>query len=369
MGKCKICGKFSTQISQTLMVCKDCIRYQWSKAEKFVFNAFETPREKLKLPTFPPKSGVTCKDCGNECKIMENEKGYCGLVINEGGKLKRLFGKNRGLISYYYDDHPTNCTSGWCCGSTGIGYPKYSIVPHREIGFMNLSIFAGSCSYFCQYCQNWSSWHEMLFTGRPSISVEELCRAVNERITCACIFGGCASCQPEFTFKFMKSVKKTKEKLGLKVFRICLESNGNFSWYWLRKIAKLSLESGGGIKIDLKTSQGSKLNIALSGVHNEISYKNFEKLVVYHQKRPEVPFLRASTLLVPHYIDLEEINKIARFISELDPTIPYSLLAYYPHYNMNDIGFTSKKFAQKCLEICRNYGLKRVRIGNIHLLV
>ena len=106
----------------------------------------------------------------------------------------------------------------------------------------------------------------------------------------------------------------------------------------------------------------------MSGVSNKKAFENFEKLAKYHKKRPEPPFLRASTLLVPHYIDEEEIENISRFIANLDPTIPYSLLAFYPWYLFSDMPLISREFALRCEKIARNSGLKKVRIGNLHLL-
>ena len=88
----------------------------------------------------------------------------------------------------------------------------------------------------------------------------------------------------------------------------------------------------------------------------------------YHKKRPEVPFIRASTLLVPGYVDQEEVKKIAEYLAEIDPTIPYSLLAFVPHFEMKDLPYTSRELALKCKEIAEKSGLEKVRIGNQWLL-
>ena len=106
----------------------------------------------------------------------------------------------------------------------------------------------------------------------------------------------------------------------------------------------------------------------MSGVSNKKTFENFKKLAKYHRKRSEPPFLRASTLLVPHYITKDEIKNISEFIASVDKTIPYSLLAFYPCYLMSDVGFTSKKFAEECFQIAKKTSLKKVRIGNLHLL-
>lgn len=77
--------------------------------------------------------------------------------------------------------------------------------------------------------------------------------------------------------------------------------------------------------------------------------------------------LSASTLLIPGYVDAEEVGNIARFISEIDPNIPYTLLAFYPCYVMNDLPTTSRKQALESKKAAEKH-LKNTKIGNIHLL-
>ena len=78
--------------------------------------------------------------------------------------------------------------------------------------------------------------------------------------------------------------------------------------------------------------------------------------------------LYASTLLVPGYIDKEEVLGIVSFISSIDPDIPYALLAFHPQFMMSDLPPTSKRHAQECLIEAKAQGLKNVRLGNIYLL-
>jgi len=76
----------------------------------------------------------------------------------------------------------------------------------------------------------------------------------------------------------------------------------------------------------------------------------------------------ASTLLVPGYVDAEEVGRIARFIADLDPTIPYALLAFAPHFLMPDLPRTSVRHAEEAEAAARAAGLTNVRVGNRHLL-
>ena len=76
----------------------------------------------------------------------------------------------------------------------------------------------------------------------------------------------------------------------------------------------------------------------------------------------------ASTLLVPGYVDVKEVGAIARFIADLDPGIPYSLLAFAPQFYLHDLPVTSGEHARDALAAARAAGLTRVRLGNMHLL-
>jgi len=127
------------------------------------------------------------------------------------------------------------------------------------------------------------------------------------------------------------------------------------------------LKSGGCVKFDLK-AWDDRLHQALCGVSNKKTLENFGQLSKLIPKRPDPPFLIASTLLVPGYVDEEEVHDIAQFISSLNPEIPYSLLAFYPSFYLRDLPTTSRRHALRCQEIAMHAGIRRVRIGNTHLL-
>jgi pyruvate formate lyase activating enzyme len=136
----------------------------------------------------------------------------------------------------------------------------------------------------------------------------------------------------------------------------------------LGEVTKLALSSGGCIKFDLK-AWDDNLHIALTGTTNKRTLENFARAGEKIGLRPVPPLLIANTLLVPGYIDEAEVKNIARFVASIDPDIPYSLLAFHPHFYMSDIPMTEKVLAEKCLGIAKGEGLRNVRIGNVHLLV
>ena len=71
---------------------------------------------------------------------------------------------------------------------------------------------------------------------------------------------------------------------------------------------------------------------------------------------------------MPGYIDVREVKAIASFIADLDPNIPYALLGFHGDFLMTDLPTTSWRQAESCLEAAKAVGLKRIRLGNIHIL-
>lgn len=364
MAKCLYCDKESITISESVGVCVNCIRQDFKHVHPHIEKVHAISRKRSGLPAFPPKdpNGVSCKICVNECKIREGGLSYCGLRTNKDGKFVGV-SPDEGNLEWYYDALPTNCVAGWVCpGGTGTGYPEYAYTKGAEFGYKNLSVFYSGCSFNCLYCQNWQ-WREYVFR-KKRIRAEELANRVDAYTSCICYFGGDPT--PQLPHAIRSSRLALQKKKG-RILRICWETNGSMNPKLLDEMADISLKSGGCIKFDLK-AYDEGLNRALCGVTNKRTLENFERLSSFIKKRPVPPFLVASTLLVPGYVDEQEVENIAKFIASLDINIPYSLLAFYPHFYMDDLPTTSRMHAFRCLEIAKSAGLKHVRIGNLHLL-
>jgi pyruvate formate lyase activating enzyme len=369
LGRCLLCDSSSPQISRKLGVCLKCIREKPGEALKITDGVHAESRRTFGFPSLPPRdhNGLECKVCANQCRIGVGEKGFCGLVFNVAGRLVRMGGiAEKGVLQWYYDPLPTNCVAWWFCpGCTGAGYPKYANKKTAETGLSNLAVFYGACSFDCLYCQNWH-YRNLASELQPLVSAESLAEKADSRVSCICYFGGDPSVQMPHAIKTSElAVERSRDEK--RILRICWETNG----YWNEKLAlraaELSFHSGGNIKFDLK-AWDQNLNLALCGVSNEPALKSFkligEKFV---NMRPELPVLTASTLLVPGYVDEEEVSNIARFIAKIDDNIPYTLLAFHPQYVMNDLPTTSKEHADCCCDAAKKH-LKKVRLGNVNLL-
>jgi pyruvate formate lyase activating enzyme len=135
----------------------------------------------------------------------------------------------------------------------------------------------------------------------------------------------------------------------------------------LERMMALSLKSGGCVKFDLKAEDKS-IHYALCGVDNTRTMANFAAAARRIPERPEPPPLIASTLLVPGYVDAREVARVASFIAGLDRNIPYALLGFHGDFLMADLPATSLKQAEECLAAAKAAGLRRVRLGNVHIL-
>jgi pyruvate formate lyase activating enzyme len=284
-----------------------------------------------------------------------------------GGRLVHLAGTpQRGVLQWYRDPLPTNCVAmGVCAGQ----------VKH---GYHNLAVFYGSCSFNCLFCQNWH-YRDLLpteedieavrhsKTGKPdlsscrhALSADELAAVANSRTFCVCYFGGDPGSQ-------MPHALASATKLATRNVAICWETSGAAHPRLMDRAVALSLRTNGTVKFDFK-AYDEHLHIALTGVSNRQTLGNFARAARHAADRPELPLVIASTLLVPGYVDTDEVARIARFIAGFSPDIPYILLGFAPNFFMPDLPCTSVRHAEEAEAAALAAGLTNVRISNRHLL-
>lgn len=364
MGTCRCCEKTGPTISDLLGFCGDCIRDRFPEVQREIESVHRESRLIYGLPERPPRSekGVPCPLCFQRCRIPEGGVGFCGVRTVVGGKLKG--GRPlEGNLSYYYDPLPTNCVADFVCpAGQECGYPDYSVSRGPEYGYKNLAVFYQACSFNCLYCQNYQFRERTLSPG--TTSADELAGAVDDKTTCICYFGGDPS--PQILHALKTSSIALRETEG-RVLRICWETNGAMELPFLERIADLSLRSGGCVKFDLKAWHDG-VHRALCGVTNTRTLENFKQVSRLVSRRREPPLLIASTLLVPGYVDEEEVSSIAGYVASLDRDIPYRLLGFYPHLGLRDLPTTSRTHAARCKHVAEQAGLRRVAVGNVHLL-
>ncbi len=348
--QCLLCGSQARSISRALGVCRECLRLRPTEGLRLALAVHGETRRVFDLPTSPPLTagGVRCGLCARECLIGEEERGYCGLRTVRQGRLIHLGGTAaRGLLHWYRDPLPTNCVADWVCAG------------QWKSGFHNLAVFYYSCTLNCLFCQNWQ-FRELESCGPRPLSAAELAHTAGPRTFCVCFFGGDPASQ-------MPHALRAARLMAERGVVVCWETAGTSNQKLLDQAVQLSLQTGGCIKFDLK-AYDENLHMALTGASNRRTLENFARAAQRFQERREPPLVVASTLLVPGYVDANEVGRIAGFIAAINPNIPYALLAFAPHFYMSDLPRTSAGHAQAAEQAARAAGLTNVRVGNRHLL-
>ncbi len=358
--RCVLCGTESWLIIEHLGVCGECLRTRFEQARSRVQAAHAETRRAFGLPEAPPRTvdGIPCPLCSRSCVMGPGERGYCGLRVSEdtvrledvskAKRLKHLAGTPaRGVLHWYRDPLPTNCVADWVCAG------------HQRYGYHNLAVFYASCSLNCLFCQNWH-FRDVDPAAGEGISARELADNANSRTYCVCYFGGDPASQ-------MPHALASAQYLARRGVTVCWETAGTQHPKLMNRAVRLSLETGGTIKFDLKALDEG-LHIALTGASNRRTLENFTRAAAHSDKRPKVPLVVASTLLVPGYVTPDEVGRIAHFIADINPHIPYALLGFAPNFYVPDLPCTSVGHADAALAAAREAGLTNVRIGNRHLL-
>lgn len=347
---CVLCGAHSHLIAAHLGVCLEYIRSRPREALPVADAAHAASRRLFGLPERPPRTegGHRCGLCVHTCVIGEGERGYCGIREVQHGKLRHMAGTpDQGLLHWYRDPLPTNCVADPFC------------VGHAQRGRHNLAVFYASCTIDCLFCQNYH-FRETDPGRSPRLTAAELANTANPRTYCVCYFGGDPASQ-------MVHALAASRLLAERGVVICCETNGTAHPRLMDRALDLSLVTGGCVKFDLK-AHNDNLHRALTRASNHQTLTNFARAAARFDERPIPPPVVASTLLVPGYVDAEEVGRIAHFIAALNPAIPYILLGFAPHFLFPDLPRTSVRHANEVEASARAAGLHTVRIGNRHLL-
>ncbi len=341
MVTCLRCGK--EKAAQVLELCPSCLKSNLTQEAVYRAHAF---RQKYGLPVSSPhlKEGLSCRFCANECRLAEGQVGFCGVRINQGGKIQPV-APPRTMVAYiYYDPLPTNCCAAWFCAGS------------KEKG-VNLAVFLYGCNFDCLFCQNAS--HRQINRSNFLPIAELVEAALAPQVRCVCFFGGSPEPQLPLAIEASREILRRARQ----PIHICWEWNGAGNSSLARQAAAISQESTGTVKFDLKAWTPS-IAQALCGVSLARAYDNLARLAHLF---PQPDFLTATTLLVPFYVDENEVENIARFLARINPDFPYSLLVFHPDDRLSDLPITPRRQVKAAYEAARRH-LKRVHIGNLHLL-
>jgi len=165
--------------------------------------------------------------------------------------------------------------------------------------------------------------------------------------------GGDLTCCPEF---YVQCARLTKSETRLWML---IETNG----YGLTP-QNLDLLKEAGVDsflLDLKTADEAD-HKWLTGCFNRNILRLPEEII----KRGFV--LEVLSLYIPNLVETPHLKKIARLLFDVNPEIPFTLLAFFPEYQMRRYKAPKAAEMAEAFHEVKAVGLKNVRLGNTAII-
>jgi len=275
-------------------------------------------------------SMIRCEICPHECLISEGKSGICTVRKNIGGKLtNEAYGKITAIALDPIEKKPL-----------------YMFHP----GKMILSIGSYGCNFRCRFCQNVEIAMPNAFKGAISLKTltpEEILKLAQETIPQGNIGVAYTYNEPLINFEFLYDCARLITASGLKNVIV---TNGFINPKPLKKL----LPYIDAMNIDLKgfTNQFyKKVGGELEVIKNTIS-------VVQEKCHVEI-----TTLVIPGENE-DDIEPIAKWISEINTGIPLHISRFFPRHQYSDRETTPRETILKLTETAQEY-LKNVFTGNM----
>ncbi len=275
---------------------------------------------------------VRCDLCAHRCLIHPGKRGVCEVRENQDGRLVSLVYER--LVACHVDPIEKK--------------PLFHFYP----GSTSLSVATVGCNFQCSFCQNYNLSQAPRLSSRivgesvpPEDIVETALRSGSESISYTYT-------EPTIYFEYAYETARLASSKGIKN---CFVSNG----YMTEEALEAFHPYLDAINVDLKG-------------FNDAAYKD----VIKARLGPVTDSLRVlkrqgvwvevTTLVIPGLNDSdEELARIAEFLAELDPAIPWHVSRFWPQHKMQDVPPTPLESLLRACSIGREAGLKYIYTGNV----
>ena len=284
----------------------------------------------------PVDGKVECYLCPVKCELKQGQVGACGVRVNHSGE----------LYTYTYGS----------LVSAAIDPVEKKPLFHFYPGHATLTIATPGCNLHCKGCQNW----EISQVPKGEVLKNRFFLETNvppEVIVERAIAEGCESISysysdPTIFAEYMIDVAKLAKERGLKNIMV---TAGYINREPLEEIDRYM----DAYSIDLK-------------FFSDESYRKYSKgrlhpvldTIKYVFERGK--WVELTTLLVPRYLDEEQVRGIARWIAEeLAPWVPWHISRFFPYYKATDLPPTPVEELERAYRIGKEEGLEYVFVGNL----
>ncbi|MCR5101543.1 MAG: AmmeMemoRadiSam system radical SAM enzyme [Butyrivibrio sp.] len=291
------------------------------------------------------KEIIECDVCSNRCRLSGGQAGKCLARKCENGK---IIPTSYGILSAIALDPIEK-------------KPLYRFMPGRMI----LSVGGFGCNLKCPFCQNHeisqikaeNAENRVEFVGNNSTShpyrsmnPEEITdlaihlRDTNKNIGIAFTYN-----EPLVDYEYVRDTAKLCKKYDLKTV---LVSNGNVSIRVLKEVEPY---------IDA-------MNIDLKGFTQESYEKlggNLKMVMEFIEMAAKSTHIEITSLIVPGINDsLDDMEKEAKWISNIRKDIPLHITRFFPRYKMLNDDPTQINLMKEMKAVSEKY-LEYVYLGNV----
>ncbi|HUZ47058.1 MAG TPA: AmmeMemoRadiSam system radical SAM enzyme [Terriglobia bacterium] len=274
---------------------------------------------------------VRCYACGHACRIPDGQVGVCKVRYNSGGKLYVPWGYVGGVQCDPIEKKPFF---------------------HAYPGGLAYSFGMLGCDLHCSYCQNWVTSQAL----RDLEAVSPPLAATPEALVRDAMDQGAKLMvstynEPLITSEWAVAIFKEARGAGLKTGFV---SNGNGTpqvLEYLRPWVDL-------YKIDLKSFDDHK--------YRQLGGRIAPILDTIRRTNAMGFWVEVVTLLIEGFNDSDdELKRLAAFLADVSPDIPWHVTAFHKNYKMTDPADTSPRTLRRAAEIGKAAGLRFVYAGNL----
>jgi pyruvate formate lyase activating enzyme len=274
---------------------------------------------------------VQCTLCPKECRVADQERGYCGVRENQHGVYKTLvYGRPCTLHVDPIEKKP---------------------LFHYLPGSSAFSVATAGCNMECKFCQNWDISQfrpeQIRMVDLPPNTLAEVAQKANSQ-TLAYTYS-----EPVVFYEYMLDCASAARQLGIGSVMI---SNGYIREAPLNKL----LPQLTAIKVDFKGFSEDFYKNTCNGELKPV-------LRAMELAKEQGIWLEIVILIIPTYNDSEtECKLMAEWIvAHLGPDVPIHLSRFHPIYKMKTIPSTPVATLERIYKQMKDAGNHYVYIGNV----
>lgn len=277
------------------------------------------------------RNRVRCFACGHRCPIPDGQPGVCKVRFNRDGILYVPWGYAGGTQCDPIEKKPFF---------------------HAYPGALAYSMGMLGCDLHCAYCQNWVTSQALRDPQAVSDPLEASPRAlVEDALRQGAKVLVSTYNEPLITAEWAVAIFKEAKAAGLTTGFV---SNGNGTpevLEYLRPWIDL-------YKVDLKSFDDRH--------YHELGGRIAPILDTIRRLYAMGVWLEIVTLLIPGFNDSpDELKRLAEFLADISPMIPWHVTAFHQDYKMKDHRSTRVDDLIRAAEIGKCAGLRYVYAGNL----